>query len=141
MTDMRFIANKITELSKYFDLRELYYDRAFSDELVRMLGEEGFDMRKFVPFRQTYLQLNGPCHDFMRMLLQKEFEHDNNPVMRWQMSNLRWATQKSTGWIMPDRARKRQKIDGCASLIMALACATNPNNISKKKSLWVVTSN
>jgi phage terminase large subunit-like protein len=142
MTDMRFIANKITELSHYFDLRELYYDRAFSDELVRMLGEEGFDMRKFVPFRQTYLQMNGPCHDFMRMLMQKEFVHDNNPVLRWQMSNLRWATQKSTGWIMPARDRKREKIDGCASLIMALACATNPDNIVKpKKSLWVVTSN
>ena len=141
LTDVRFIAEQITEINKLFDLKELAYDSAWSSELIRMLGEEGFQMEKFVAFPQTPVKMTGPCHDFMRKTLRKEFAHDNNPIMRWQVSNLRWNTQKGTGFIKPDRDRKREKIDGCTSLFLALARATDPENIVKPKSaFFCVTS-
>jgi phage terminase large subunit-like protein len=139
LTDVRYIADQIAEISKQFDLREIAYDDAWSSELVRMLGESGFAMNKLVSFPQSHLKMNAPCQELMRKVLRKEFSHAGNPVMRWQMSNLRWNTQHGTGFLKPARDRKREKIDGCASLIMALARATDPDNqIKPKKSFFAV---
>lgn len=141
LTDVRYIAEQLTAISKQFDLKEIYYDDAWSQELIRMLAESGFAMNKLVSYPQSHLKMNPPCHEFMRMVLRKELTHTNNPVMRWQMSNLRWNTQKGTGFIKPSRDRKREKIDGCASAIMAIASATSPDNIPKpKKTFWAVSS-
>ncbi|HEX3739433.1 MAG TPA: terminase TerL endonuclease subunit [Terriglobales bacterium] len=141
LTDVRFIAEQIAEINKQFDLKEIAYDDAWSSELVRMLEESGFPMQKFVAFPQSHIRMNGPCQEFMRKVLRRDFTHDRNPVMRWQMASLRWNTQKATSFIKPSRDRKREKIDGPASLIMALARATAPENIAKpKKSFWVVQS-
>jgi phage terminase large subunit-like protein len=76
----------------------------------------------------------------MRKVLRAEFAHALNPCMRWQMSNLRWNTQHGTGFLKPARDRKREKIDGCASLIMSLARATDPENQIKKKPFYVVSA-
>lgn len=141
LTDVRYIADQITEINKLYDLKELAYDESWSSELIRMLGESGFPMQKFVSYPQTSTKMNSPCQELMRKILRQEFTHDGNPVMHWQMSNLRWAVQRSTGFIKPSKDRKREKIDGCASLIMALARATDPDNVPKpKKSFFVVSS-
>ena len=140
LTDVRFISDAIIEINKKFDLVELAYDDAWSSELIRMLGEAGFPMQKFLSYPQSHLKMNGPCQEFMRKLLRQEFSHNNNPTMRWQVSNLRWNTQKGTGFIKPDRDSKREKIDGPASLIMALARATAPENQKKQFNFFVVQS-
>jgi phage terminase large subunit-like protein len=136
LTDVRYIADQITELTKQFDLREIAYDSAWSSELIRMLSESGFAMNKLVDYPQSHLKMNAPCCELMRKVLRQEFAHAGNPVMRWQISNLRWNTQRGTGFIRPAKDRNREKIDGCSSLIMALARATDPDNQQKKKVWW-----
>lgn len=141
LTDVRMIADQIAEIGKQFDLKEVAYDQAWSSELVRMLGETGFPMSKLVDYPQSHMKMNAPCQELMRKVLRTDFAHAHNPVMRWQMSNLRWNTQAGTGFIKPARDRKREKIDGAASLIMALARATDPDNIIKpKKSFWIASA-
>jgi phage terminase large subunit-like protein len=141
LTDVRYIANQIVEINKQFDLRELAYDDAWSSELIRLLGEEGFPMQKFLSHPQSHAKMNGPSQELMRKILRQEFAHDNDPVARWQMSNLRWNVQKGTNFIKPDKSSKREKIDFCSSLIMALSSATSPDNIVKpKRPFYVVTS-
>ena len=141
LTDARYIADQITEISKQFDLREIAYDAAWSSELIRMLGESGFAMNKLVDYPQSHMKMNSPCQELMRKVLRKEIVHAGNPVMRWQVSNLRWNTQVGTGFIKPARDKKREKIDGCASLVMALARATDPDNqIKPKRAFWVVSA-
>jgi phage terminase large subunit-like protein len=141
LTDVRYIAEQIVEINKQFDLREIAYDDAWSSELIRMLGESGFPMQKFVSHPQSPIKMNGPCLELMRKIERHEFAHDRNPVMRWQMNNLRWSTQRGTGFIKPSRDRKREKIDGCASLVMALSRAIDPENqIKPKKPFFIVTS-
>ncbi len=140
LTDVRAIADEIKKISEQFDLKEIAYDQAWSSELVRMLEEQGFKMSKLVDYPQSHLKMNAPCQELMRKVLRAEFAHANNPVMRWQMSNLRWNVQAGTGFVKPARDRKREKIDGAASLIMALARATDPANQIKKKSFWVVSA-
>jgi phage terminase large subunit-like protein len=140
-TDPRYISDAIAEINKQYNLKEVYFDPAWSGELIRMIGEDHPDIYpKFVDKRQGPLEMNGPCLEFMRKVIRQEFRHSANPVMRWQMGNLRWAVQKNTGFIRPSRDRKREKIDGCSSLIMALACATSLDNIVKPKAkMWAVT--
>jgi phage terminase large subunit-like protein len=141
LTDVRYIAEQITEISKLFDLKEIAYDDAWSSELVRMLGESGFDMRKFVSYPQTFNKMNVPCRELELKILRQEFAHDRNPVMRWQMSNLRWNVQKGSNFIRPAKDRKREKIDGCSSLVMALGRAIDPDNVVKPKTgFFMVTS-
>jgi phage terminase large subunit-like protein len=141
LTDVRYIADQIVEINKLFDLKELAYDDAWSQELIRMLGESGFDMKKFVSFPQSFIKMNAPCQELMRKILRLEFSHDRHPVMRWQVANLRWNTQKGTGFVKPSKDSKREKIDGCAALVMALARAIDPENqVKQKKPFFVVTS-
>jgi phage terminase large subunit-like protein len=141
LTDVRYIADQITEISKQVDLKEVAYDQAWSSELVRMLSESGFPMNKLVDYPQSHAKMNAPCQELMRKVLRKEFAHSGNPVARWQVSNLRWNTQHGTGFIKPARDRKREKIDFCASLVMALARATDPDNqIKPKKKFWIASA-
>lgn len=142
LTDVRYIAEQITEINKQFDLREVAYDDAWSQELVRMLGESGFDMKKFVSHPQTPIKMNPACQELERKVLQHGFAHDNNPVMRWQMGNLRWQVQRTSGFIKPAKDRKREKVDGCSALIMALSRAIDPANVIKpKRKFFMVQSN
>ncbi len=141
LTDVRYIAEQITELTKIFDVKEIAYDASWSQELIRMLQESGFDMPKFVDFPQSPIRMNGPCIELVRKILRLEFAHDLNPVMFSQMRNLRWNTNKTTGFVKPSRDRKGEKIDGCASLIMALARATDPDNVvTPPFEFWAVSS-
>lgn len=140
ITDPRSIAQAIIEINKKFDLKELAYDAAYSEELIRMLGEEQFPMQKFVQFPQSHLKMNGPCLEWMRKILRQEIAHDNDPVLRWQVGNLRWNTQKSSGFIKPDKDRKREKNDGCVAMIMALGRATDPENLVKPKQKFFYVS-
>jgi phage terminase large subunit-like protein len=133
MTDVRYIAEQITAINTLYDLKEIAYDDAWSSELVRMLGESGFPMQKFVSHPQTPIKMNPACLELMRKVERHELSQTNNPVMRWQMSNLRWATQKGSGFIKPARDRRREKIDGCASLLMAISRAIDPENMIKPK--------
>jgi phage terminase large subunit-like protein len=141
LTDVRFICDQIVEINKMFNLKEIAYDKSWSSELIRMLIEAGFPMEKTIPHGQKHDRMNPPCQELMRKILRKEFAHDNDPVLRWQMSNLRWNVEKNSGFVRPARDRKREKIDGCVSLIMALGRATDPENVIKpKREFFVVTS-
>jgi phage terminase large subunit-like protein len=143
MTDVRAICNQMQQIVKQFDVKEVGYDQAYASELIRMLGEEGFPVEKMVQIPQGPLRLNGPCIEFERKVQRHEFAHDLHPVMRWQMSNLRWSVSKTkdTNLKRPDRGRKREKIDGCSALIVALERAISPDNIIKpKKPFFMVQS-
>lgn len=146
MTDMRFICDEIIKLSKEFNLKQGYYDPNYANELVRMLGETDYALHeRFVPFKQGFPEMNAPCHEFERKVLSGEFQHANNPVMRWQVEGLVWSKkhggETDKPMIRPDRDKKRRKIDGPVALIMALACATSPDNLIKpKRPFYVVTS-
>jgi phage terminase large subunit-like protein len=133
ITDVRVIAQDIIKLSKEYKIKEFVYDRSYSEELIRMLGEEGFNLTNWEQFPQSHLKMNGPSNELMRKIARKEIAHDADPVLRWQIGNLRWNTMKSTGFIKPDKDRRREKNDACVALIMALGSASDPKNLIKPK--------
>jgi phage terminase large subunit-like protein len=125
--DKDFIAGKILELSKLFDLRELAYDPALASGLIKTLLEKGFKKDRVVKFAQTMLNYAAPCVDFVTAIAREELQHDADPVLRWQITNLRWLRNYS-GLYAPDKLKSVEKIDGAVASIMAYGRATHPDN-------------
>lgn len=153
VTDYDFIAGEILDLDKYFDLRELAYDPALAGGLINRVlagrerpilqGEDtipvgwarrgdkfiqaGMKKEKVVKFAQTNMNYAAPCNDFVLGIGRREITHSSDPVMAWQINNLRWI-ENHTGLKMPDKLKSLEKIDGAVAAIMAYGRATHPDN-------------
>lgn len=127
VTDYDFISSRILELSKLFDLREMAYDPALANGLIKKVLQNGLHKDKVVKFAQNALNYASPCGDFVRTIARRELEHDGDPVLRWQVTNLRWR-KNYTGLIMPDKERSIEKIDGAVASIMGYGRGTHPDN-------------
>jgi phage terminase large subunit-like protein len=57
VVDKGFIADEILSLSKRYNLRELAYDPALAQGLIKMILEKGFKKDRVVKFAQTMLEL------------------------------------------------------------------------------------
>lgn len=126
-TDHDWIADGILHLATLFDLREVIYDPALALGFVKKLLTEGFKEDKVIKFAQTFMNYAAPCGDFSRTIIRQELVHDGDPVLRWQISNLRWL-KNHTGLIMPDKLKSIEKIDGAVASIMAFGRANHPDN-------------
>lgn len=69
----------------------------------------------------------SPCNDFVLGIGRREIVHLADPVMGWQVNNLRWI-KNHTGLYMPDKLKSVEKIDGPVAAIMAYGRATHPDN-------------
>ena len=74
------------------------------------------------PVPQTVTKLNAPSKELERLLGLRRLRHGGNPVLRWMADNVQ-ATADGSGNIKPDRAKSKEKIDGIAALVDALAVA------------------
>lgn len=126
-TDYEWIKDRILELSKIVDMRELVYDPALATGLIKLLLQSGFRSDRVVKFAQTAMNYAAPCGDFVRSVYRKDIEHDADPILRWQITNLRWRTNH-TGLIMPDKEASIEKIDGVVASIMGYGRGTHPDN-------------
>ena len=126
-TDFKWISDRIIELSKEYDLREIVYDPALASGLVKVLLTSGIKEDKLVKFAQTAMNYAAPCGDFTRTVLRNELSHDGDPVLRWHITNLRWKSNH-TGLIMPDKEKSIEKIDGAVASIMGYGRGTHPDN-------------
>ena len=157
VTDYDFIVGEILDLSQYFDLRELAYDPALATGLITrvMQGREqpylrdkpvppgwtvygnvirqvGLKKERVVKFAQTMMNYAAPCNDFVLAVGRKELVHSGDPMLSWQINNLRWIINH-TGLKMPDKLKSVEKIDGAAASIMAYGRATHPDNAKLSK--------
>lgn len=127
VTDHDYIAQEIMNLTSVFDVRELTYDPALASGLIKKVLTNGFKEDKVVKFAQTFMNYAAPCGDFVRAIRKQTIIHDSDPVLRWQISNLRWA-KNHTGLVMPDKIKSIEKIDGPVAAIMGFGRANHPDN-------------
>ena len=149
VTDYAFITSRILELSKIFDLRELAYDPALASGLIKQVLQgtrkpdgtvdlPGLKKERVVKFNQTMMNYAAPCGDFVRAIARREVQHDGDPVLRWQITNLRWL-KNHTGLVMPDKLKSIEKIDGVVASIMGYGRGTHPDNAKLLKPKAKVT--
>lgn len=121
VTDYGFIRAAINDDRERFDVIETAYDRWNSSQLVTDLTNDGAAM---VTMGQGYASMSPPTKALLHTLLQgtpeaPRYRHGGNPLVRWQIDNLRVATD-AAGNVKPAKDRSADKIDGLTASIMAL---------------------
>jgi phage terminase large subunit-like protein len=110
---------RINELGKLYDVREIVFDRWNAQQIVTQLAGDGFEM---VELGQGFASLSAPTKRLLELVLSGDLAHGGHAVLRWMASNVMVATDPA-GNIKPDKSKCREKIDGIAALIDALARA------------------
>ncbi len=116
VVDYDFVKADILRLASEYDLKSTAYDRWNSSQTIIDLTNEGM---VFSPFGQGYGSMSAPTKQFETLVLTKQVEHFDNPVLRWMLASTVVMVDPA-GNIKPDKAKSSQKIDGIVASIMAL---------------------
>jgi phage terminase large subunit-like protein len=126
--DYDFIRAKVNEAACDYEIKEIAYDPYNAQQLVTQLTGDGFEM---VVLRQGFLSLNAPTKRLMELVLTGLLAHGGNPILNWMVSNV-IVSMDAAGCIKPDKSSSKEKIDGVAALVDALARAIVVPAESKK---------
>jgi phage terminase large subunit-like protein len=103
-----------------FDVKKIAYDPYNSVQIVSKLMEGGLEMKEH---RQGWVSMNFPTLEFDVKINNMEFGHNNNPVLRWMVSNGVLLSDTGGKLFKVGKNQPNQKIDGLVSNIMALGFA------------------
>ncbi len=120
VADYDVIQADILELAERFAIMDIAYDRYGATQLVTNLTYENLSM---TPVGMGYLSMSPVTKEFQRRILLGEFDHGQNPALRWQADMLAVMMDPS-GNVKPDRDAVRAaggKMDGIVAAIMAMA--------------------
>lgn len=116
MIDYRQIEDDILTLHGRFGIKEIAFDPAYAQMMVQRLGEQGINC---VEIRPTVLNFSAPMKHIDGLILSGKIEHDGDPCMTWQMSNVVSKTDQKDN-VYPNKERPEAKIDGPVALLMAM---------------------
>lgn len=111
------VTNWFLEQVREFDLRPLWvgYDSWNAQYWKDEMKNNGFDM---VEVRQGAKTMSAPMKQLRGDLIDKKVNYDNNPILKWCLSNLSIKQDENEN-IRPVKEKVRQRIDGAVSLIDA----------------------
>lgn len=101
---------------KPFDVKAFVYD-PYGMELFRQELEykHGFQPIELAP---TPTRLSPACGFFEREVLAKRLHHPNNPVMNWNLENVKVKTVQDRVYL--EKAKMTQRIDGVSASLLAI---------------------
>lgn len=123
--DYTVIRNRIMELSKLYNVKEIVADPAFATMLLQELAQAGL-MVVSVP--QTFINLTDAMNQAEVLLKEKKLTHENNLAARWAFGNTAIA-KNGAGLIKYVKEHKGQaivrtkRIDPIAAWITAMCRA------------------
>jgi phage terminase large subunit-like protein len=96
--------------------------------LVRELGDEGLNI---FWHGQGYKDMSPPTKELERLILSKEimFGSEINPIMRWMFKNVVIEVDAAEN-VKVNRKKRKEKVDGVISLIMAIGCGMKSEGAS-----------
>lgn len=118
--DYDYIQERIETICSQYSIQQFAYDPYNSTQIVAKLEEKGLPM---VAFRQGFVSMNFPTLEFEVKIGRKEILHDNNPVLRWMVSNGVLKSDSGGKLFKVQKNQPHQKIDGLVTNIMALGLA------------------
>lgn len=84
--------------------------------VAKKLSDEGIIVNQF---RQGFISMGPPTGEFLAHILEQKINHNGNPVLRWNNSNVAIRTDPA-GNIKVDKEKSTEKVDGIVASIMAL---------------------
>lgn len=125
--DYDYIQNKILDICSNFQIGNFAFDPYNSAQIAAKLTEQGLPM---FAHRQGFVSMNYPTKQLEVKLGRNEFIHDNNPVLRWMVSNAVLKTNTEGNLCKIDKNQAHQKIDGVVTNIMALGVSIEGEDTS-----------
>lgn len=125
VVDYTKVEERILELTRLYNVRELCSDPAFATMLLQRLTTAGITC---VGVPQTFVQLTNPLNETERLLKERKLTHEPNPVARWCFGNTSIA-RNGQGLIKYVKEHKgksvvrTKRIDTTAAWISAMARA------------------
>jgi phage terminase large subunit-like protein len=115
--DYDYIERDIEAIAERYDLKLLNYDRFMAMQIITHLQDKGIEVNGF---GQGFVSMNSPTKMLETLVLQGKINHENDPVLRWMISNVE-LQMDAAGNVKCDKGKSRDKIDGVVALIMAIA--------------------
>jgi phage terminase large subunit-like protein len=113
------IFSDVVTICGQLDVRQIGVDRFDTTQFMHQLQERGLPV---VQYPQTFAAMNGPCKEIERSVLEAQFRHGGNALLRWNFANVRPDIDYA-GNIKFNKARSAEKIDGACAVAMAMGCA------------------
>lgn len=132
------ILAQILEDRQRWDFKEICIDpnnaRQFGLDLV------SHDVPTF-EFFQSHTNYNEPSREFERLAAAGLVSHDGNDVLRWMIGNTAVKVDHRE-YMMPDKKKSSEKIDGVVAILMAFARAMfteiDPGSVYDREGLFVM---
>ena len=116
VVDYNFVRKTINELHTMYNIKEIAADRWNATQLITDLEGDGFTV---VPMGMGFKDMSPPMKELYKLLLEGNFIHGGNPVLRWMAGNV-VAEMDAAENIKPSKKKSTEKIDGIVAWIMAL---------------------
>lgn len=112
------VARRLSELSSFFEVVAVAYDRWRIEDFKIACDEEGITLPNMVPFGQGYKDMAPAVEKFEEMLLNGELSHNGHPVLNMCINNA-VTTEDDAGNRKPSKEKATGRIDLAVSAIMA----------------------
>jgi phage terminase large subunit-like protein len=128
MVDLDIVERDIKEICATYRVPVVGYDRWKSEVMCSRMHAQG--VAKFVSVPQLPSLLTAPSQELRLGILKGTVAHLNNPVLRWQLSNVDLEANEKTGGIKPAKAGndRRNKIDTVQGAVTAMQQMLDPLN-------------
>ena len=130
--DYDFIQSEIFEAASQFDLRMLGVDDWNAQQMVTTLENDGVPITRV---RQGFKSLSDPSKELERLVIAGLLEHGNHPVLTWMARNAAYD-EDPAGNIKPSRQKSKEKIDGIAATVDALAAMLGQQREEEPESVF-----
>lgn len=116
--DKAFVAAQIVDLTQFFDVADIGYDRWRIEDLKQIIEREGLSVPPLEPFGQGFKDMAPALDEFEQRLLNGTLKHDGNPVMTWCAANVVTVSDPAGNRkVAKDKATGR--VDGIVAAVMA----------------------
>lgn len=122
VTDWLFVTDRICQIAKDYNLREIAFDRYGARDVATRLQAEGMTL---IPWGQSYLDMSPACKRVEQLALEERLRHGGHQVLRWNVDCCSVATDAAGNIkpVKPPRLKSSKRIDGVVA--MAMACGAH----------------
>lgn len=129
--DYGFVHKRILELMEHFYVVNIAFDPWNATALATNLVADGAPMVEVHP---TLAKISPPTKELESLIISKKLVHDNNPILRWNIGNITIKRDANDNYRI-DKAESRNKVDGAAATVLAMALMIRDINLGEEINL------
>jgi len=115
------IVKKLVEISRFFDLQAVAFDRWRIEDLKSMADDNDIDLPNMTPFGQGYKDMSPAIEAFETELLNGRVIHPGNPVFTWCAANAVTTSDDAENRKL-SKEKATGRIDLIVAAVMAVGC-------------------